>query len=104
MIHFFVHLVRRVLVQRQWADGTTEAMYLSDLRAAAEHPDAQVRVGIAGGLPTVQIVAPNHVPATRLGPRATPWIIVVYAPNRGRLISGHQARRPPAFAGSWRMR
>jgi hypothetical protein len=84
----FVHLVRRVLVQRQWADGTTEAMYLADLREAVLHTAADVRLGLASALPTVQITAPLTVPEERRGPRAQPWIVVIYAPNRDRLVSG----------------
>ncbi len=68
----FVHLVRRVLVQRQWAEGTTQATYLSDLQSAVVHPDAQLRLGLIRELPTVQIVAPNAVVPARRGPRAEP--------------------------------
>jgi hypothetical protein len=99
----FVHLVRRVLVQRQWAEGTTEAIYLADLREAVLHPAADVPLGLAGGLPTVQITAPLTVPEERRGPRAQPWIVVICAPNRDRLVSGYQVRQPRQFPGSRRL-
>ena len=32
------HLFKRVLVQREWAAGTTPAQYVADLHSAAVHP------------------------------------------------------------------
>jgi hypothetical protein len=35
------HLVKRIVLDRQWADGTTEEQYLEDLRRAARAPTAR---------------------------------------------------------------
>lgn len=99
----FVHLVRRVIVRRQWEAGTTPEMYLDDLHRIVLHPEAVVRLGIAEELPAVQIIAPTLLAVEHRGPRFQPWAVVVYAPVRGTLVSGYQARRPPLFVGSWRL-
>ncbi|MDO8674119.1 MAG: hypothetical protein Q7O66_22125, partial [Dehalococcoidia bacterium] len=38
------HLVKRVVVERQWAVGTSAEQYLADLRAAVRHDEARLVV------------------------------------------------------------
>lgn len=99
----FVHLVRRVVVRRQWQVGTTPEMYLDDLHRIVLHTEAVVYLGRTDELPTVLIVAPTLLTVEHQGPRLQTWAVVVYAPVRGTLVSGYQARRPPLFVGSWRL-
>lgn len=86
----FVHLVQRVVVDEQWADGTTEQEYLDDLHAAAGDPGAQLVLYQRRGGAIAAIFAPNVVPAHRWGRHAEPWLFVVYAADHGTIISGYQ--------------
>ncbi len=86
-----VHLVRRVLVDGQWAEGTDEHEYVSDLRSAVGDSSARIVVYERQGGSIAGILAPNAVPAERRGPRALPWIYVVYSADRGTIVSGYQA-------------
>jgi hypothetical protein len=99
----FSHLVQRVLVQQQWADGTTIHEYLQDLHEAARDPAGAIFAGVLNGRPTVQVIAPNHIPTLRLGRGSRPWIAVIYSPNRGMLVSGYQVRRLRGVSGAWRL-
>lgn len=87
----FLHLVRRVVEDQQWALGTTEQEYLTDLRAAIRDPAAQLLVYERQGGPIAVVLAPSNVPPTRRGPNALPLFVVVYSADRGSLISGYHA-------------
>jgi hypothetical protein len=93
---FFVHLVKRVLVDREWALGVTEQQYAEDLRWAVRHQSVQLAVYERRGGPMVLAMAPNGLPPTRLGLRVKPWISVVYSADRGMIVSGYQSAGIPA--------
>jgi hypothetical protein len=75
------HLVKRVVEDGQWIDGTTADDYLADLRAAAQHPHARVLVyERAGDLCAATISATRDVVIPeRLGPRPESHVLVVYS-------------------------
>ncbi|CAN5821076.1 hypothetical protein BH20ACT11_BH20ACT11_11280 [soil metagenome] len=86
------HLVQRVLIDRQWADGTVAHEYLEDLRAAARHPSAKIAVGLPPGSgPLVYLFAPNATPPGRLGENSLPWVFVLYSTDADAIITGYQA-------------
>jgi hypothetical protein len=86
-----VHPMQRVMLDRQWADGTTEDEYLEDLRRAVRAPAAHVVVYERRGGHVAAVLAPNTIPANRRGLDALPWIYVVHSADRGTMISGYQA-------------
>jgi hypothetical protein len=85
-----VHLWRRVLVDEQWAPGTTSADYLDDLRRAVREPGARLAIYLLRQSPQAIVVGPSSVPEARRGPRAGAWIVVPYSVNGGMLTSGYQ--------------
>ncbi len=88
----FLHLVKRVMVEGQWAGGTTEADYVADLRASAAASSARRLVfGRRGGAIAAAITPTAEVvPSARLGPRPLPNLIVLYAADRGIIVNGYQ--------------
>jgi hypothetical protein len=85
------HLVKRVRDERQWAEGTTAAHYLRDLRAAARHPDARVLVyarqddfAAATMSSTEEIVALH-----RRGMKWLAHLLVVYSARHGTVQTGY---------------
>ncbi len=87
-----LHMVKRIIVEGQWSDGTTATQYLSDLRRAVRAREtrisAYVRRGgyIVGALsPTVAVIPPSHRGAGTL-----PLLLVVYSVDRGMIISEYQ--------------
>jgi hypothetical protein len=83
------HLVKRVVVERQWAFGTSTAEYLADLREAVRSEGARVVVYERRGGNMAAIHTHNRVPQGRLGPGALPWILVVFSADRGTIVSGY---------------
>lgn len=53
----FVHLVKRVVDEQQWAVGTTAAQYVDDLRRAIQRPDARVIVYPRRGGPVAATIS-----------------------------------------------
>jgi hypothetical protein len=86
-----VHLVRRVLVDRQWVEGTDEATYLTDLRAMVRDPAARLVVYQRQGGHIAGVFDPNRLPPERRGSNALAWLYVVYSADRGTIVSGYQA-------------
>ena len=87
-----VHMVKRILVEGQWAYGTTTAQYLSDLRRAARARETRISVYVRRGgyivgalSPTIAVIPPSH-----RGARTLPLLLVVYSVDRGMIISGYQ--------------
>lgn len=85
------HLVKRVLVEEQWATGTTSAEYLADIRHAVEWPGAGVQVyrrwneNFAATItPTIEIVPPE-----RRGPQWRPNLFVVYSADESAIVTGY---------------
>jgi hypothetical protein len=87
----FQHLVKRVLDERQWAVGTSEAEYQHDLRSAAR---AATRVALyharGGHLASAIARTDEAVPLARRGPRTLPLLLVVYSADRGTILTGYQ--------------
>lgn len=75
------HLVKRVRVEHQWADGTKADEYLHDVQIAAWHPAAQVLVYERSGDFFVATISPTTevVPVERLGCDWQPNLLVVYS-------------------------
>ena len=87
----FVHLVRRVVVDEEWAVGTTESEYVDDLRNTARAPSARLALYERRGGYLVLVMAPNTVDPSRIGPLAKRWICTMYSADRGILVSGYQS-------------
>jgi hypothetical protein len=85
-----VHLLTRVLLDQQWADVTTEADYLDDLRRAVRDAAARLAAYERRGGPMAASLAPNTVPPIRRGVKSLPWLFVVYSADRGSIISAYQ--------------
>jgi hypothetical protein len=87
------HLVKRILAERQWSNGTTVADYLDDLRRGVRHEAARHAVFARRGGSMFVSLAPTDavVPEERRGPRWDPIFVVVYSADRGIIVSGDQA-------------
>jgi len=85
------HLVRRIVLDEQWTDGTTPEQCLADLRTAVEDGSARFGVGKPPGndAPLVYVFADNPVPHRRRGRRAEPSMFVLYGVADGVIITGH---------------
>jgi hypothetical protein len=86
------HLIKRVVIERQWTPGTTREAYVADLRRTARASDARLGIYIRQGgakavaiAPTATILSTEH-----LGEKPAPQILVIYSTDRGRIISGYQ--------------
>lgn len=63
------HLIKRIVIEKQWAEGTTEEQYLTDLRRAVSSSAARLVVfERRGGF----------------------LMLVIYAADRGIIVSGYQ--------------
>jgi hypothetical protein len=85
------HLVKRVLEERQWAEGTTAGQYVTDLRRAVCAAD-QLAVYERRGGPIAATVTPTSLVLSveQLGESPYPLILVVYSADRGIITSGYQ--------------
>jgi hypothetical protein len=86
-----LHLVRRVLVDRQWRTGTTMSEYLGDLHAAAANPAVRLALYRRRGGAIALVVAPNAIEPARLGQAPEALIVVVYSADWGMIVTGYQA-------------
>ena len=86
------HLTKRVVIERQWAEGTTAAQYLEDLRRAVRDPAARLAVYERRGDQVAATITPTRrvLPPRRLGPRPLPNLLVVYSAVRGIMVTGYQ--------------
>lgn len=86
------HLVKRVVLEEQWAGGTTAAQYLEDLRRAVRSPYTRLVLYARRGGPLASTITPTaHVlPPERRGARSLPLLLVVYSVQRSAIISGYQ--------------
>jgi hypothetical protein len=86
------HLVKRVVKEGQWAEGTTATTYTADLRRAVQHAEARLSLYYRrGGCIAVTLTPTDLVlsPAQR-GPDSRPILLVVYSADRGIILSGYQ--------------
>lgn len=86
----YLHLVRRVLVDRQWVHGTTMQQYLEDLQQLAIDPFTRLMVYDRGQGVVAAAFGPNRIPASRLGAMAQPYLLVIYSADRSSIITGYQ--------------
>jgi hypothetical protein len=86
------HLVKRVAIERQWAEGTTASDYLDDLRRAVRSAAARLALFADRGDHIVAVVTPTAsvVPAHRRGTEWQPNVLVVYSADRGMIRTGYQ--------------
>lgn len=86
------HLIKRVAIEGQWAAGTTADQYLTDLQSAARSPAARLALYRRRGGTIAATTAPTAlvIPPERRGPRPESQILVLYAAERGIIISGYQ--------------
>lgn len=84
------HLVKRVLVDEQWAVGTTGEEYIADLRRAIRITGARLLVYRRWDEHVAAVAAPNPVPVARLGPKARALLYVVYSADRDIILTGYQ--------------
>lgn len=87
------HLVKRVMVECQWADGTTTEQYVDDLRRVALYPPAMLAIYQRHGEHHVMILADTKdaLPVSHLGSRPEPATVVIYSADRGIIVTGYQA-------------
>jgi hypothetical protein len=85
-------LVKRVVIEGQWAVGTIADQYVADLHAAARSENGQVAIYRHGTdvvaavlTPTRETVQPDH-----LGSSPERYVLVVYSAERGTLTTGYQ--------------
>lgn len=86
------HLVKRVVVERQWAEGTTMNEYLADLRraVAAEGADLGVYRRRGGHIAVTLSPTAAVIPSARLGSEPRPIVLVVYSADRSMILTGYQ--------------
>lgn len=89
---FTYHLTKRVVDERQWAEGTTADEYLDDLRRAVRAPSARLAVYARRGGNIAATMTPTSaaVPPARRTPESLSDVLVVYSANRGIIVSGYQ--------------
>ena len=85
-----LHLVLRVVGDRQRHEGTTEESYVRDLHAAARDPASRLIIYQRRGGVIAAALAQNTMQAERLGAAPLPLLYVVYSADRSTLISGYQ--------------
>lgn len=86
------HLIKRVVIEKQWAEGTTEEQYLADLRRAVSSSAARLVVFERRGGFLAATITPTDlvIPVARHGSRSLPVMLVIYAADRGIIVSGYQ--------------
>jgi hypothetical protein len=86
------HLIKRVVLEEQWANGTTAEQYVEDLRRAVRSPRARLVVYVRRGGHLAATITPTDLvlsPEQR-GPQPQPELLVIYSPDRGIIVSGYQ--------------
>ena len=88
----FIHLVRRVVLDQQWAEGTTAELYVDDLHRAAQTESAGLAIYSRRGGSVAIVLAPTQlvVPVERRGPGSLQELVVVYSADRGIIVTGYQ--------------
>lgn len=86
------HLIKRVAINEQWADGATIHSYLADLRQAVLAPTARLLVYERRGGAIAATITPTSdvLESARQGSGSLPNLLVIYAVDRGAVITGYQ--------------
>jgi hypothetical protein len=84
------HLVKRVVIEQQWAPGTTSDQYVEDLHRAVRDPQARLAVYAYGSdfVASTLTSTARAVPSARFGARPERLILVIYSAVRGALTTG----------------
>lgn len=85
-----LHPAKRVLIDRQWSDGTTADQYLEDLREVVAQLESRLLVYRRDRSSIVAIYGPNRMPVHRRGARSLPSMYVVYSVDYRCLLTGYQ--------------
>ncbi|MBI2954237.1 MAG: minor capsid protein [Chloroflexi bacterium] len=85
------HFAKRVLLENQWVDGTSEDQYLADLRSILDDHELS-KVVYQGTDEKVYLgfLAPNRLPVERTGMNRRPFIWFIYSADYGTITSGYQ--------------
>lgn len=87
----WLHLVKRVMLEKQWKEGTQLGEYIADIQNAAR---VATRISIyeRRGGHVAMFLAPTAgvIPASRIGPSMLPETVVIYSADRGMIITGYQ--------------
>lgn len=86
----FVHLVRWVVKDGQWAMGTTITEYVEDLHSVVRDSATRIVVYDFGRGPVAAAFGPNATPAERRGINPEHFAYVVYSADRSCIITGYQ--------------
>ncbi len=86
------HLIKRVVIERQWTPGTTAEQYVEDLRRAISHPLARLAVYERRREHCAATITPTAgvLPLERHGSQAESQLLVVYSADRGIILTGYQ--------------
>ena len=86
------HLTKRVILEEQWAVGTTTASYLADLRRAIGASTARLTVYERRGGAIAATITPTDAVLIedQRGLRSFANLLVVYSADRGIVITGYQ--------------
>ncbi|MGI8691089.1 MAG: hypothetical protein ACR2M3_21115 [Thermomicrobiales bacterium] len=88
-----LHLIQRVMRDRQWAMGTTAMDYLRSLHAAARSESVQIALYRQWEERDIAVIIARTrtvLGEQQLGARSETNLIVVYRADRGILVSGYQ--------------
>jgi hypothetical protein len=90
------HLVKRVVIEQQWAFGTTLAEYLADLRRAVRDPSAHLAVyADRADYFAVAVTETSRIlPVDRLGAKPQRLCFVVYSAGHGIIKTGYLISGP----------
>lgn len=80
-----------VILDQQFRPDLSPEEYLEALRKAVTHPEAAVVVQAPPRGPVALAIAPSEGIREFLGPRALPWVVVVYDLRYGTLVTGYLA-------------
>ena len=86
------HLIQRVVVEGQWAHGTTAGQFLADLQHAVRDPSARLAIYQRRGGAIAATVTPTDrvLPPGRRGANSERNLLVVYSADRSMIVSGYQ--------------
>jgi hypothetical protein len=88
------HLIKRVVGDRQWADGTTADQYVDDLHQAVRAADARLVLYRRRGGRIAAVLSRNRIDPVRRGLDSSAWILIVFSADRGTIITGYQLSTP----------
>ena len=86
------HLIKRVVGERQWAEGTTAAEYVADLRRAVRASGTRLAVYERRGGHVVVTLTATYLaaPAARRTRDSLADLLIVYSADSGIIRSGYQ--------------